>query len=60
MPMTKAFATVPAGDCITRHYDRYHHLFDVVTEIISSRVPRFQKAFIDEFYCDLAGMEKVF
>lgn len=60
MPMTKALQLCPQAIVLPGHYDRYHHYSDVVTEIISSRVPRFQKAFIDEFYCDLAGMEKYF
>ena len=32
----------------------------MVTDIISSKVPVFEKASIDEFYCDLSGMDKFF
>ncbi len=36
-------------------YTKYSHL---VTEIIKSQVPVFEKASVDEFYADLTGMDK--
>ncbi len=38
-------------------YTTYSHL---VTEIIRSKVPAFEKSSIDEFYADLSGMDKFF
>lgn len=38
-------------------YSRYSHL---VTDIIKSEVPLFEKASIDEFYADLSGMDRFF
>lgn len=48
-------ATVIKGNAGT--YTKYSHL---VTEIIKSEVPSFEKASIDEFYADLSGMDKFF
>lgn len=48
-------ATVIKGESGT--YSKYSHL---VTEIIKSKVPAFEKASIDEFYADLTGMDKFF
>lgn len=48
-------ATVIKGD--SRIYTKHSH---VVTELIKSRVPSFEKASIDEFYADLSGMDKFF
>lgn len=38
-------------------YSRYSHL---VTEIVKSEVPLFEKASVDEFYADLTGMDRFF
>lgn len=38
-------------------YTKYSH---VVTEIIRSKVPSFEKASVDEFYADLTGMDRFF
>lgn len=48
-------ATVIRGNAGT--YTKYSHL---VTEIIKSEVPAFEKSSIDEFYADLSGMDKFF
>ena len=48
-------ATVIKGNAAT--YTKYSN---VVTEIIKSQVPSFEKASVDEFYADLSGMDKFF
>ncbi len=58
MPMKTALQRCPdaivlRGDMGT--YTRYSHL---VTEIIGSEAPLFEKASIDEFYLDLTGMDR--
>lgn len=48
-------ATVIKGNAGT--YTKYSQL---VTDIIKSKVPAFEKASVDEFYADLSGMDKFF
>ncbi|MDR6302270.1 DNA polymerase IV [Mesonia maritima] len=48
-------ATVIKGNAST--YTKYSHL---ITEIIKSEVPAFEKASVDEFYADLTGMDRFF
>lgn len=48
-------ATIIKGNGGT--YSKYSHL---VTEIIKTKVPSFEKASVDEFYADLTGMDKFF
>ncbi|MBO2545796.1 DNA polymerase IV [Salegentibacter sp. BDJ18] len=48
-------ATIIKGNAST--YTKHSH---VVTEIIKSQVPSFEKASVDEFYADLSGMDKFF
>ncbi|GHA32702.1 DNA polymerase IV [Salinimicrobium marinum] len=48
-------ATIIKGD--SGVYTKHSH---IVTEIIKSRVPSFEKASIDEFYADLSGMDRFF
>lgn len=48
-------AIVVKGNAST--YSKYSHL---VTEIIKSTVPLFEKASVDEFYADLSGMDCFF
>lgn len=60
MPMRTALqrcpdAVVLRGDM--EAYSRYSHL---ITEIIASEAPLFEKASIDEFYLDLTGMDRHF
>lgn len=40
--------------------DSYSRFSNIVTEIIQSEVPLFEKSSIDEFYIDLTGMDKFF
>jgi DNA polymerase-4 len=60
MPMKKALQLCP--EAIITHSSRgeYSKYSRWVTEIIASKVPLFEKASIDEFYCDMSGMDKFF
>ncbi len=40
--------------------DSYSRFSNLVTEIIRSEVPLFEKSSIDEFYIDMSGMDKFF
>ncbi len=48
-------AVVIRGDAST-----YTYHSNVVTDIIKSQVPAFEKASVDEFYADLTGMDRFF
>ncbi|MFY7912688.1 MAG: DNA polymerase Y family protein, partial [Emticicia sp.] len=50
----------PDAIFIKGDYESYTQYSDMVTQIISDRVPVLEKASIDEFYVDLSGMEKYF
>lgn len=60
MPMKRALQLCPhllVTNASRSDYSKYSRW---VTEIISSKVPLFEKASIDEFYIDLTGMDKFF
>lgn len=48
----------PDAIIVRGDYDRYSYYSDMVTEIISERVPLYEKSSIDEFYIDLTGMDR--
>lgn len=50
----------PDAIFIKGDYESYTQYSDMVTQIISDRVPVLEKTSIDEFYVDLSGMEKYF
>jgi DNA polymerase-4 len=60
MPMRTAMRLCPQAIVLQGTRADYSKYSRLVTEIISSRVPIFEKASIDEFYCDLTGMDKFF
>ncbi|HEX7755747.1 MAG TPA: DNA polymerase IV [Niabella sp.] len=60
MPMQKAVKLCPQAIVLKGHYEQYRYYSQIVTDIIASKVPLFQKASVDEFYCDLTGMDKFF
>ncbi len=60
MPMAKAMQLCPHAILLRGTYAQYSYYSNWVTEIIASKVPKFQKASVDEFYCDLTGMERFF
>lgn len=60
MPMRTAMKLCPQAILLHGTRDQYSKYSRWVTEIIASKVPLFEKASIDEFYCDLTGMDKFF
>lgn len=60
MPGFKAQQLCPNGIFISSDFANYSKYSKLVTDVIASRVPIFEKASIDEFYIDLTGMDKYF
>ena len=60
MPMRKALQLCPHAIVTNASRDQYSKYSRWVTDIISEKVPLFEKASIDEFYIDLTGMDKFF
>jgi DNA polymerase IV len=60
MPMKLAKRLCPQAIIIGGDMESYSYYSRMVTEIISSEVPLYEKASIDEFYIDLTGMDKFF
>ncbi|MBC7947643.1 MAG: DNA polymerase IV [Chitinophagaceae bacterium] len=60
MPMRKALQLCPQLIVTNSSRGDYSKYSRWVTDIIANRVPKFEKASIDEFYIDLTGMEKFF
>lgn len=60
MPAMTAKKLCPHAVFIKGSSSDYSHYSRMVTSIIASKVPLFEKASIDEFYIDLSGMEKFF
>jgi DNA polymerase-4 len=58
--MKKAMQLCPHAIITSSSRGDYSKYSRWVTEIISSKVPLFEKASIDEFYIDLTGMDKFF
>jgi DNA polymerase-4 len=60
MPMKKAMQLCPHAVITSSSRGDYSKYSRWVTEIIASKVPLFEKASIDEFYCDMSGLDKFF
>jgi len=60
MPMRTAMKLCPHAILLHGTRGQYSKYSRWVTDIIASKVPKFEKASIDEFYCDLTGMDKFF
>ncbi len=60
MPMHTALKLCPQAIVLRGTRGQYSKYSRWVTDIIASKVPLFEKASIDEFYCDLTGMDKFF
>lgn len=60
MPMKLARRLCPDALIVRGDYERYSYFSDMVTDIISERVPVYEKSSIDEFYIDLSGMDRFF
>ena len=60
MPMKRALQLCPHATVVGNARGEYTKYSRMVTEIIASRAPLFEKASIDEFYLDLTGMNRFF
>jgi DNA polymerase-4 len=60
MPAMSAKRLCPDAIFLKGSYGDYSAYSRIVTEIIAQSVPQYEKASIDEFYCDLTGMDKFF
>lgn len=60
MPMRTALKLCPHAIVTNNSRSDYSRYSRWVTDIISSKVPLFEKASIDEFYIDLTGMDRYF
>ena len=60
MPVRLAKRLCPEALVIKGDFEQYAHFSELVTDIIRSEVPLFEKASIDEFYIDMTGMDKYF
>jgi DNA polymerase-4 len=60
MPVRLARRLCPELRIIKGDADSYSKYSRLVTDIISSQVPVFEKSSIDEFYIDMSGMDKFF
>ena len=60
MPMRTAMKLCPDAILLQGTKGQYSHYSRIVTEIISEKVPLFEKASIEEFYVDFTGMDKFF
>lgn len=60
MPMKLARRLCPHAIILQGDFESYSKYSSMVTDVISEKVPDFEKASIDEFYIDLTGMDKYF
>ena len=60
MPSMTAKRLCPDAIFLRGSYHEYSKYSRLVTQIIADSVPQYEKASIDEFYCDLTGMDKFF
>lgn len=60
MPIKLAKRLCPQAMIIGGDMESYSRYSQMVTDIIRSKVPLYEKASIDEFYIDLSGMDKFF
>jgi DNA polymerase-4 len=60
MPMKMAKQLCPEAIIIRGNSSNYLKYSDMVSEIVREAVPVFEKTSIDEFYCDLTGMDRFF
>jgi DNA polymerase IV len=60
MPMKLARRLCPQATIISGDMESYSRYSRLVTDIITDKVPQFEKASVDEFYIDMTGMDKFF
>ncbi|MDP4822155.1 MAG: DNA polymerase IV, partial [Saprospiraceae bacterium] len=58
MPLQMALRLCPDAVVVHGDMDVYSRYSKLVTEIIASEAPAYEKASIDEFYLDLSGMDR--
>ena len=58
MPMRMALQLCPDAIVLRGDMETYSKYSKLVTEVIESEAPTFEKASIDEFYLDLTGMDR--
>src|SRR5206468_6583995 len=58
MPALTAKRLCPEAIFLKGSYHEYSKYSRIVTQIIADSVPQYEKASIDEFYCDLSGMDR--
>jgi DNA polymerase-4 len=58
MPTRQARYLCPNAIFVRGDYEDYSKFSHMVTEIITEKVPLFEKASIDEHYVDMTGMDK--
>ena len=60
MPMRMAKQLCPEAVILRGNSGIYSKYSKLVTEIIKSEVPVYEKTSVDEFYLDLTGMDRIF
>ncbi|MBQ3617743.1 MAG: DNA polymerase IV, partial [Bacteroidales bacterium] len=60
MPMVTARRLCPQAVVVYSGHKIYSHYSQLVTDIVESEAPLYEKASVDEFYIDLSGMDKYF
>ncbi|MEN9638949.1 MAG: hypothetical protein RLZZ262_817 [Bacteroidota bacterium] len=60
MPMRLAKQLCPEAIVIRGNSGTYMKYSDMVSEIVKEAVPVFEKTSVDEFYCDLTGLDRFF
>ncbi|MBX7052331.1 MAG: DNA polymerase IV [Flavobacteriales bacterium] len=60
MPMKLARQLCPEAIIIRGNSGNYMKYSDMVSDIVREAVPVFEKTSVDEFYCDMSGMDKFF
>lgn len=58
MPMRMALKLCPESLVIKGDMEAYSKYSHLVSEVIAADAPLYEKSSIDEFYCDLTGMDK--
>lgn len=60
MPMKIARRLCPQAVIIGGDYEAYSKYSELVTDVIASKAPLYEKSSIDEFYVDMTGMDRFF
>ena len=60
MPMKLALRLCPQAVVLRGDMDSYSKYSQLVTDVIASESPMYEKASIDEFYLDISGLDKYF